>query len=142
MEHYQDVGQAVRGFSYFQQRYGRISAHFSELFENFNPDALQIKTVAIEPTEDRTSFKITAIGREFYASLSPIAYGAELLGHVDFYEVVDNERLGVRSFYVSHTGFFGQEKSEQTLPVSDFSSDQTLFILNLIHHGLSHPKFR
>jgi hypothetical protein len=140
MELYDDVHAAVNDFGGFQRRWSKVKKGFEDFFGNFNPEALQISGVSIELDALAGTCAIEAFGRTFAVSLTPLLRGdKELVGNVEFVEVVREKRLPINRFLITPQQNVTTLGGETLMPVSDFSNLQTLYIFNLLLQGLSRP---
>lgn len=140
MELYDDVRAAVNDFSGFQWRWAKIRNGFEEFFGNFNPETLQISSVSTEFDALAGTCAIDALGRKFVATLTPLLLSNKaLVGNVEFVEVVKEKRILVERFLITPQQDVMTVAGETLMPTSDYSSDQTRHILNLLLQGLSRP---
>lgn len=137
MEQYGDIHAAVSDFSGFQRRFTAVKTGFEEFFANFNPTTLNIPGVSSKFDNSAGTCTIEAFGRKFKAILTPYLDKKTLLGHVDFVEVVGEKHLSVERFLVTAQQNITTLAGETLMPAADFSSNQTLYILNLLCKGLS-----
>jgi hypothetical protein len=138
MDLYANLSDAVNNFSYSQVRFTKIQAGFGEFFENFNPENLQISGVTMHLDVPAGTCVITAFGRIFSATVTPLMVGKEMFGHVEFIENVGSKKVAIERFLITSNMVMTLAR-EALMPVSNFSNQQSLHILNLIHKGLSKP---
>ena len=138
MELYDDVRAAINDFSGLQRRWSKVKDGFEEFFGNFNPETLQISGVSIETDALAGTCAIDAFGRKFAATLTPLLLSNKtLVGNVEFVEVVKEKRILVERFLITPQQNVTTVAGETLMPASDYSNDQTRYILNLLLQGLS-----
>lgn len=140
MKLYDDVHSAVKDFSGFQRRWLKVKNGFEEFFGNFNPETLHISGVSIELDALVGLCAINAFGRKFEATLTPLLLNDKtLVGNVEFVEVLKEKRGLIERFFITPQQNVMSLSGETLMPASDFSSLQTLYILNLLFQGVSRP---
>ncbi|WP_339428388.1 MULTISPECIES: hypothetical protein [unclassified Pseudomonas] len=138
MELYDDIHEAVSDFAGYQRRFTKIRESFEEFFANLNPDTLQIAGMSVELNASAGTCEINAFQRKFFATLSPLIIDKELIGHVEFGETIGQKKTAIERFLIN-SKFVMTLARKPLIPTSDFSSLQTLYILNLVRQGLSKP---
>lgn len=142
MTPYTNLQTAKRDFLYFDGKYQKVLRCFSLFIEQVIPEVQRIDGLKITLNTDYHLVTVDCYGRRFVAEIAGVVKGDDVQGHVDFSEVFEGRRRKVDSFIVTTGGNFSESSGKEIGAVSDWSDAQSIFFLNLIHLGLSHPPER
>lgn len=142
MANYSNSQTAKRDFLYFDHKYQSVLRNFNALFEGVLPELKNIDGLHATLDPETHIFTVECYGRRFLAEIAAVVNGAEVQGRVDFSEIFENRRRQVESFFVTHDGHFADLSEKKIAHVSDWSGAQPLFVMNLLHLGLSKPPER
>lgn len=136
---YEKMEIAVNHFNYFKTRSERVGRSFIALFENFSPATLGFDGLTASLDATAHTFDVEMFGRRFIAELSLLTKESDVVGYVEYSEMFEGSRRLVEAFQINSQSQVCDVSGKELMPVEDFSSKQSLFILNLIHLGLSKP---
>jgi SLT domain-containing protein len=139
MAAYDNADTAHRDFLYFNGKFQRVCSNFVSFFEQFTTDQLRIDGLSTTLEKDAMKLTVTVYGREFVAEMAALTNGSDINGQVDFSEVNGSSRRWVDSFIITSGGHITDQAGKTVMPVHDWSRNQCLFFLNLVHQGLSKP---
>ncbi|WP_447650956.1 hypothetical protein [Pseudomonas abietaniphila] len=142
MAAYDNADTAQRDFLYFNGKYQNVCRGFVTLFEQLSPDKLSIDGLVTILDKESFTFDVRVYGRRFVAEMGALTSGSDLHGYVDFSEVLKSSRRRVDSFIITSSGEIADLSGKPIFPVHDWSRNQILFFLNLVHQGLSKPADR
>jgi hypothetical protein len=136
---YDKIETATTHFNYFKTRSDRVRRSFIALFEDFNPINLGFDGLTVNLDDTAHTFEVEMFGRRFIAELCLLTKDSDVVGYVEYSEMFEGKRRVVDAFQISSQSYVSDVSGKELIPVQDYSEKQNLFILNLIHLGLSKP---
>jgi hypothetical protein len=136
---YDKIEVAITHFSHFQKRSDRVGKAFIALFEDFNPINAGLAGLTVSLDENAYTFKVEMFGRQFITEMCLLTKDSDVVGYVEYSEIFEGNRRLVDTFQINSQSYVTDVAGKELIPVQDYSSKQNLFILNLIHLGLSKP---
>lgn len=136
---YDKIETAITHFSHFKTRSDRVSKAFIALFEDFNPINAGLTGLTASLNETAYTFTVEMFGRHFITEMCLLTKDSDVAGYVEYSEIFEGNRRLVHAFQINSQSYVTDVSGKELMPVQDYSSTQNLFILNLIHLGLSKP---
>lgn len=136
---YDKIETAITHFSHFKTRSDRVRKAFIALFEDFNPINAGLAGLTVSLDETAYTFRVEMFGRQFITEMCLLTKDSDVVGYVEYSEIFEENRRLVDVFQINSQSYVTDVSGKELIPVQDYSSKQNLFILNLIHLGLSKP---